>query len=355
MQKYVKRICAVLFVSVFITMFVGCKEDIQVNNTLESSVKVPKETKRPTEEDMSETTVVSKPTVKPEQFETSELIETPKATGKLEMVEESDNREYLISCACDTLISKMPRMVDSEEIAGFVQGETKFLVWKYSAMGINSTKRLSFAVLNHKGNYETDFFSYDEEIKYPNYIECVGSNVFRIISEDSKVMYHDVENKRIFWVDSTCRIIEGFSEGYALVTLGGRECIDREKSVFGFKVALLNSNGEIKETPLYYYWFLDISKSRDTYKGYIKQYDGGNYYESNVGKYSKGYFFLNNVFYDINLNPILDLGNLVLVNNPYFAGKYCWIEYEEGGAVWGAYMDINGNFAEEARKMYDMN
>ncbi len=268
------------------------------------------------------------------------------------------SREYLMELSIDTELGKIKQMINDGTITGYVRGETKFLVWKYAPMGINSTKDYKFAVVDYKGDFETDFYSYDEYIENPQNIKHIGGDIFRIVYDEDfrKYLCHNTEKRRCFWYDGKYDIIEGFSEGYALAGYGFYVDKDERNSYSYEYIALISDEGEVIETQLRYYYF--SGRIKDNYYGY-SYYDrygeGGLSCYTNIGKYSNGYFFLGNIFYDINLNPILNLGEMELVNQPYFTGKYCRIEYVDSGAVWGAYMDINGNFFEAPRKLYDYN
>lgn len=53
---------------------------------------------------------------------------------------------YKRSVALDRQFDKLSQMISSGEIAGYVPGNSTFLVWKYALTGINALSSYKFAI-----------------------------------------------------------------------------------------------------------------------------------------------------------------------------------------------------------------
>lgn len=278
------------------------------------------------------------PTKSPELVE--EVVPTiPPMEELIDDKKEDVEYDQMLTQMADTEIDVLTEKVFSGEITGFVSGDTKFLVWKNVALGINSVDRYKYAILNYLGEYESEFFTYDAS-EEPNEIKHMGSNIFYISSFNNVIMCHDTEKGKVFTYSDRCGIIAPFSDGYALARTGeGFVQKEGSKTLLMYDLVTISDEGVVEKTPLYWY----------------SGFNGKLHIESQVGRYSNGVFYLDNAFYDIKGKKKLDLNEIEVLNIPVFEGKYCWIEYKNAGVVWGAYMDIDGAFFDEPQKLYDAN
>lgn len=257
----------------------------------------------------------------------------------------AEDKDSKLELTDNTEKTKIQKMLDDGTISGYVRGDTKFLVWKNEAMGINSAKNYKFAIIDHKGKFEKDFFSYDFELRNGiNEIEHVGSNIFEIATVDNKMMYHNIEKDDFFSFNKNERmyqIIEDFSDGYAVISSMYPSYEEKGKefnSIYYYELVLLSDTGTCIDTNVF-----------------MRGPNLGGKGEGNqIGKYGNGVFFYDDAFYNKEGVKVLDLSNMFIENEPYFDGEYCWIEYHDFEFVWGAWMDINGNFKEEAQKLREL-
>lgn len=291
------------------------------------------------------------PTVEPEEVTAPpKEAETP-APSESTPAEEytSTDKEYLSSIALGTECTKIGQMMEDGTIDGYVLGYTKFLVWKSVATGIGSVGETQYAVLNHNGDFEGDFFSYDVETYR---IEHFGSDVFKIgyNGTGTEILYHNLITGKTFYVPFFPNMPEGFSDGFA-IALSLEEVKDDDGY---YEVILIGDNGDIIRTGVYWccYGYRWTDKMSPVING-IGRYGDGVFLVSDAVRSGKS--DRKNAFYDKNGTKVLDLGDVELNNDPYFVDGYCWIEYVDNGSVWGAYMDINGNFVSGPDKMYDVN
>lgn len=321
-----RRICLVLMLAL---CMVGCanegeKENLGEKNEVGSlNVKV--------ESDITKRTEVSKDEPTPIPV----VTDVPKTTPSEDVYVGSEGE-----ICTDTAIFIMPKLVSSGEITGYAQGTTKFLVWKYAPSGIKTVNEYKFAIMDCHGEYESEYFSYDEYIENPQQIVCLGSNIFEVTKVDSKVLYHNIERGCVFFLDNKYIIKNGFYDGYAVGYVNQAAYAEAKgKNGYSYhELVLIKDNGEVIKTPLYF----------------RNGVQGGKYVEVNVGLYNEGYFFLENAFYDLNWNKVLDFGDMEVTNAPFFDGGCCWLEYKEANSIWGVYMDTEGQFLEEPSKLYDV-
>jgi len=275
--------------------------------------------------------------------------------------QESTDKDYLHSLALDAEFGKVAQMVEDGTIDGYVLGETKFLVWKSAATGINSVGKYEFEILDHNGAFEREC---DVEGIDADYVEHLGSDIFKVgYNNGNMYLCYNAMTEEVFYLDGQLRIHEGFSEGFAIATSSGADYfytvdISWDRSAICSEIILVGDNGDVTRTGIY--WKISTGGLWDTNSvNWFREKING------IGKYGNGVFLVsdvysnsklgtpNNGFYDKTGAKVLDLGNLDINNEPYFDGEYCWIEYKSNGFVWGAYMDINGNFVGEAAKMYE--
>ena len=259
----------------------------------------------------------------------------PEPTATTEPMQDIEySKEYIKAEMVEKGLPKVEEMVSQGIIAGFASGESKFLVWKSEAKGINSIKNYKFAIVDYKGNFEKNFFTYDFELNDGIVgIKHMGSNIFQIATVDGKAMYHNIEKDNIFsfYIKGMMyEFLEGFSDGYAVIT--SRYPSYKEKGYPYYGLLLLSDTGECINTNIY-----------------VKELYGRG---AVIGKYGNGVFFYNDAFYNSSGAMVLDLSDVYVENEPYFEGDYCWIEYTDFEFVWGTWMDIEGNFKEEAQILY---
>ena len=261
---------------------------------------------------------------------------TPTPTPKQVSVVELDEG-YVFSLMSD-VADKLMEMQNRGEISGYEWGTSKFLIWKYASTNITGPKVYKFAIMNCLGEYETEFTEFEMEIEYPEYnIEGLGNDIFKLRDKDSVVNCFNAKTYEYFSYPSQCRILAPFSEGYAVAYLFDTMWQKKDqyyKNHIYFDVGLVDENGKVYNMHLTY------------------EYDG--YHNGAIGKYSEGYFCYGDAFYTKNAEKVLDLSSVDVTNEPYFDNGCCWIEYRDSGAMWGAYIDIKGNFLAEPTKLYDL-
>ena len=115
------------------------------------------------------------------------------------------------------------------------------------------------------------------------------------------------------------------------------------KTDYYYNLVILDEYGNSFETPLNY----KIQITFNVWERSMKTY-------SKVGRVSENYFFFEDAFYNLAVEKVLDLQGVEIDNRPYFEDGCCWIEYRDSGALWGAYIDIHGNFLGNPMKLYDL-
>ena len=260
------------------------------------------------------------------------------------IIEELDEG-YVFSLMSD-VADKLMGMENRGEISGYKWGTSKFLVWKYASTNITGPKVYKFAIMNCLGEYETEFMEFEKSVENPEIIECLGQNIFKLFTKDGLIECYNADIDIYFSYSSQCSLFTEFSDGYALGYLNDTFRYEEGKNssiMYIYKdVVFLSEFGEMKGTSLEYKYCMKAGSHNTTTTYPV------------AGKYSDGYFFLDNKFYNINSEIVLDIGAEKVANEPYFDEGCCWIEYEDSGAMWGAYIDIKGNFLAEPGKLYDL-